>query len=68
MNKNAESKANKEYRNLLRERTNMIIARDKELHEKGIPSGLDGPDYYKDIDEWFDSRVNGIRKKYGATK
>ena len=68
MDKNYESKANKEYKELLRERTYKVMERDRELHDRGLPVGLDGPNYYQDIDDWFDSCVEKIKEKYRITK
>lgn len=64
VDKNAEAQANKEYRELLKKRTQMVIERDKDLNKRGLPKGLDGPNYYQDIDDWFDTEVNNLKKKY----
>ncbi len=66
MDKNMEEQANKEYRELLEKRTQMIIKRRKELREEfGLTKVLDGPNRYQDIDDWFNEKFNDIKKKYG---
>lgn len=64
MNRDSEEQANKEYRDLLRQRSEKVMKRDKVLQKRGLPQGLDGPDYYKDIDDWFDKKYNELKKKY----
>ena len=66
MDKNMEEQANKEYRELLEKRTQMVIKRRKELKEEfGLTKVLDGPSRYQDIDDWFNEKFNDIKKKYG---
>lgn len=61
----SEAQANLEYHELLRERTEKVMIRDKELQKKGLPVGLDGPNYYADIQEWFLNELQKIKDKYG---
>ena len=66
VDKNMEEQANKEYRELLEKRTQMVIKRRKELKEEfGLTKVLDGPSRYQDIDDWFNEKFNDIKKKYG---
>ena len=64
VNRDSEVQANKEYRDLLRQRSEKVMKRDEELQKRGLPQGLDGPDYYKDIDDWFDKKFNELKIKY----
>ena len=41
------------------------IQREKELSEKGLLVGLDGPNYFKDIQDWHRREVKKLRDKYG---
>ena len=68
MNRDSEEQANKEYRDLLRQRSEKVMKRDEELQKRGLPQGLDGPDYYKDIDDWFDEKFNELKKLYQGQK
>lgn len=63
VDKNVEDQANKEYRELLSRRTKMVMQRDEELKRKKLPVGLDGPNYYQDIDSWFDAEFLKLKKK-----
>ena len=66
VDKNMEEQANKEYRELLEKRTQMVIKRRKELKEEFGPTKvLDVPSRYQDIDDWFNEKFNDIKKKYG---
>lgn len=65
MDKNVEDLANKEYRELLGKRTKMVMQRDEELKRQNLPVGLDGPNHYQDIDDWFDSEFLKLKKRYG---
>ncbi len=58
-------KADAEYAELRSLCVQKEIQRGKELSEKGILIGLDGPNYYQDIDDWFNEKVSEIKKKYG---
>ena len=65
MDKNTGSQANRKYKELLDERTKRVMQRDVELQRRNLPIGLDGFDYYQDIDGWFDSEVKKLKKEYG---
>ena len=65
VDKNVEDLANKEYRELLGKRTKMVMQRDEELKRQNLPVGLDGPNHYQDIDDWFDSEFLKLKKRYG---
>ena len=41
------------------------IQREKELSEKGLLVGLDGPNYFKDIRDWHRKEVKKLKDKYG---
>ena len=56
--------AEKEWKALLAENANRFDERSKLLREEGVHSHLDGENHFKDIDEWFNSELAKIKKKY----
>lgn len=65
VDRETKKKADAEYAELRSLCVQKEIQRGKELSEKGILIGLDGPNYYQDIDDWFNEKVSEIKKKYG---
>ena len=41
------------------------VQREKELSEKGLLIGLDGPNFFKDIQDWHRKEVEKLKEKYG---
>jgi len=55
----------KEFQKLTSMYVQKEIQREKELSEKGLIVGLDGTNYFKDIQEWHRREVNKLKDKYG---
>ena len=68
VDKETERIVNRQYEELRAERLRRIEIKDRELIQRGLPKGLDGPNYWQDIDDWYDGELNALREKYGIKK
>lgn len=59
--------AEKEFQKLTSVYVQKEIQREKELSEKGLSVGLDGPNFFKDIQEWHRREVEKLKDKYGIS-
>ena len=66
MDETEQKKANEELQELLLLRYEKATKRMDELEKQGkLIICLDGENYCEDIDAWFKTELNKLRKKYG---
>lgn len=64
VDKKRKEEAEKEFQKLTSMYVQKEIEREKELAEKGLLVGLDGPNYFKDIQEWHHKEVEKLKEKF----
>ena len=67
MDKNSEAQANKEYWELLKKRAEIVAKRREELKKTGLTKTLDGPDPFRDIEDWFNEKFIELKKRYSVS-